>query len=187
MSIEAKSPLLSESARASRSRRRRRKVPGPGILSARKRRGVGQGSFHAGDRRAGLHCRAARGGPRSTGRAALSGAPSRGPQVITQPCFPHRCGDPVPIAGISQSARWPSIPTRHARWQVGCLQFQMMPGLTMGVNRQTLHLHFTIKTMCAAVTYVPENLFGPSTFFDRDHLNTHRHCLLAFKATAKLT
>ena len=57
----------------------------------------------------------------------------------------------------------------------------------MGVNRQTLHLRFIIKTMCAAVAYVPENLFGLSTFFDRDHLNTHRRCLLAFKATDKLT
>ena len=57
----------------------------------------------------------------------------------------------------------------------------------MGVNWQTLHLRFIIKTMCAAVAYVLENLFGLSTFSDRDHLNTHRRCLLAFKATDKLT
>jgi hypothetical protein len=54
--------------------------------------------------------------------------------------------------------------------------------LSMGTNRQTLRLRFVIKTMSAAVTHMPDNLLGLSTYFDRDHLNTHRHCPLAFKA-----
>lgn len=56
----------------------------------------------------------------------------------------------------------------------------------MGANRQTLRLRFIIKTMSAAVAHVPENLPGLSTFSNRDHLNTHRHCLLAFKAPNNL-
>ena len=57
----------------------------------------------------------------------------------------------------------------------------------MGANRQTLRLRFVIKTMSAAIAHVSDNLLGLSTFFDRDHLNTHRHCLLAFKATDYLS
>ena len=56
----------------------------------------------------------------------------------------------------------------------------------MGANRQTLCLRFVIKTMSAAVAHMPNNFLGLSTSFDRDHLNTHRHCLLAFKATDNL-
>ena len=58
--------------------------------------------------------------------------------------------------------------------------------MSTGVNRQTLHPRFIIKTMGAAVAYPPEDLPGSSTFFDRNHLDTHRHCLLAFKATDNL-
>ena len=58
--------------------------------------------------------------------------------------------------------------------------------LSLGANRQTLRLRFVIKTMSAAVAHMPDNLLGLSTSFDRDHLNTHRHCLLAFKATDNL-
>ena len=57
----------------------------------------------------------------------------------------------------------------------------------MGANRQTLHLRFVIKTMGAAVAHVPENLPGFSNFSDRDNLNAHWHCLLAFKATHDLS
>jgi len=57
---------------------------------------------------------------------------------------------------------------------------------SMGANRQTLRLRFVIKTMSAAVAHVPDNLLGLSTYFERDHLNTHRYCLLAFKATDDL-
>jgi hypothetical protein len=56
----------------------------------------------------------------------------------------------------------------------------------MGANRQTLCLRFVIKTMSAAVAHMPNNFLGLSTSFDRDHLNTHRHCLLAFKAPDNL-
>jgi len=56
----------------------------------------------------------------------------------------------------------------------------------MGANRQTLRFRFVVKTMSAAVAHVPDNLLGLSTFFDRDHLNAHRHSLLAFKAKDNL-
>ena len=58
--------------------------------------------------------------------------------------------------------------------------------LGMGVNRQTSHPLFIVKTMCTAVTFVPENLFGLSIFFERNHLNTHRHRPLVFTATDNL-
>jgi len=57
----------------------------------------------------------------------------------------------------------------------------------MGANRQTLRFRFVIKTMSAAVTHLPDNLLGLPAFFDRDHLNAHRHCLLAFKAKDNLS
>jgi hypothetical protein len=41
--------------------------------------------------------------------------------------------------------------------------------------------------MSAAVAHVPENLFCLSTFFDRDHLNAHWHCLLALKTSDHLS
>ena len=40
--------------------------------------------------------------------------------------------------------------------------------------------------MSAAVAHAPNNLFGLIVPFDRDHLNTHRHCPLAFEATDRL-
>src|SRR4029453_2945277 len=57
----------------------------------------------------------------------------------------------------------------------------------MGANRQTLRLRFVIKTMSAAVAHVPHSILGFSVFFDRDHLDTHRHCLLAIKTTDHLS
>lgn len=59
--------------------------------------------------------------------------------------------------------------------------------LSMGANGAALRLLFVIKTMSAAVTHVPNNLLGLSTFLDRDHLDTHRQCPLAFKATDNLS
>jgi hypothetical protein len=57
----------------------------------------------------------------------------------------------------------------------------------MGANRQTLRFRFVIKTMSAAVAHLPDNLLRLPAFFDRDHLNAHRHCLLAFKAKDNLS
>jgi hypothetical protein len=56
-------------------------------------------------------------------------------------------------------------------------------GLSVGTNRETLRLRFVTKTMSAAVAHAPNNLLGLIIPFDRNHLNTHRHCPLAFKAT----
>jgi len=63
---------------------------------------------------------------------------------------------------------------------------QRLFGLSMGANRQTLRLCFVIKSMSAAVAHAPDNLPGLSASFDRDHLNSHRHRLVAFKATNNL-
>jgi hypothetical protein len=63
---------------------------------------------------------------------------------------------------------------------------QRLFGLSMGANRETLRPRFVIKTMSAAIAHTPDNLLGLSTSFDRDHLNSHRHRLVAFKATNNL-
>ena len=53
-------------------------------------------------------------------------------------------------------------------------------------NGQTFRPHLIIKTMCAAIVSVPENLLGFSILFDRDHLNAYRNRPLAFRATDQL-
>src|SRR5262245_3487366 len=59
--------------------------------------------------------------------------------------------------------------------------------LAMAADRRALRPRFVVKTMPTAVAHVPDNLLGLFTFFDRDHLTTHRHCLLALEATDHLS
>src|SRR5262245_8224471 len=100
-------------------------------------------------------------------------------------------------AEIAQHIRMDSPTDTHSRFGVGLnisshapdwiIETEQRFRSRMGAIRQTLRLRFVVKTMSAAVVHVPDSLLGFSGFFDSDHLDTHRHCSLAFETADHLS